>query len=1600
MTDRPLPIRLAVALLALLVAVPPGAVAQAAEAGASPRLSPFREGLRGERLAEEMGRLGGDPTRILLRDWAFDPLTERLPRLSALLEPGTARTAYRVVQFLGPVDGAVRDALRAGEAAGVLRIAHYVPNNAFVVRVEGPAGEQALAALPNLRWSGPWSPAFKVAGELARLDFELPEETTLNIDLFPGEEVDRILRQVKSSDKQIRVTHVMGRESRGRIRATLPTANLPQALANLASIEGVATVDRWVAPELLNNASIWVVQNYDTVNTTNYALSATIWNHGLTGTGQIVAVCDSGLDSDMCFFKYAAGGTTDSQSLVPPATGTIDAAKKVIAYYVIPGAAAYDESASAYHGTHVAGSVAGDNFATLSTPTAGGHDSGDGMAPNAKIVFQDVGSSTGLSGLAGDLTNMFTQARNAGARIHTNSWGADVPVYTADALDMDEFMWRNEDMIFLVAMGNSGSSPGDGSIGAPATAKGIVSVGATVHGTSSNASNMTTYSRGPVSDGRRKPDVVTPGSGIVSASGTASHTDNNCSTKSMSGTSMATPTTAGSLALLRQYYVDGWYPSGAKVAADSRTPSGALMKATLVNGALPLTGTDPLGGAAVSKIPSMDQGYGRTHLENALFFSGDTLRQRVWDVRNADGLTTGQTHTYTVTIGAGQPLRVSLAWTDPEAATSTGLHLVNNLDLEVEGPGAGTIYKGNVYTNGFSTTGGTADNLNPVEQVWIQAPGAGTYTVRVKGTNVPGTWTAPGSDRQGYGLVASFASAGCTPAATVAPTGLTATDNGATGVQLSWNAAAGATGYNVYKVLGNCGTPGASFALLGTTTGTSYLDTKANGGNACAYVVRPIDGCSEGPASACATATYTGNCAIDPVFAGATGAVNNPLPAACRITVSWGSSTSSCLTAPTVKYNVYRGTNPVFVPAPANRVATGLSGTSWDDTTVSSGTTYYYVVRAEDSTTANGGPANGGNEDNNANRQRATALSSASAGTGTWTDDGGDSIAALLAEYPWRVTAADNHTPGGAYCYRSSRDGWNYEPGLCSSIRTPDLKLVSGQPHSLTFWARYNFEYQWDGLVVEISSDGGANWTDLGSVMTPTYPTTLSQTQGNGCNFATSKSAFTGPNGNGAPTAWTQYTANLATWDNQTVRVRWRYAADNGLEFEGFYLDDLSITNVEKPAGCAPHLALQSTSWTDDCGAGGAGDGNGFVDPGEVITLSAVALNDGNSTETAVSGTLAALTPGVTILDGSASLPNIALGGTGASAAPHLQFLLSPAAACSGDLDFDLQLASSGGSWTYPVSIPVGNQSPVVTTLLSENFEGATFPPSGWSVVDGSTGGGAAATWTSANPGARTITAPLAGKVAIVDSDNAGSSVTQDEQLITPVLDCTGATAVTVEFDHQFRQYGAEKCDVDVRSSLTGGNWVNAARYTNTSDGYTTPVHKTVTITSQAAGASNVEVRFRYYDAQYEWWWMIDNVSVKKSSPALGCVTCPAASGPKPVPDGDTVPGTAMRGYENGANVRVTWASGSCLSSDYNVYWGSLGAFGAFTGGSCAVGTSGDVASVGVPADAWWIITGTSGSEVASFGKDSSNAERTVTGWGAGGTCPSQSTKNVLGSCP
>lgn len=542
-------------------------------------------------------------------------------------------------------------------------------------------------------WSSPLHPAYRLAPEL--LAGTGPMQ--LSVLGFAGGDVATLVAEATAAGATVREQH----EQIGRW-LLLVTAT-PDVLRRLASAKSV----QWIEPEGVvterNDTTSWTIQ-------TGVSGNRRIWNLGLRGEGQVVGHQDSSIPTGSCYFSDPANAIGPSH--------------RKIVYRSGPGT-------GSSHGTHTAGTAVGD------AQPVNGSTANRGMAYLAKIATSSDYSAAVWSARA-------TTHLGVGARVHTNSWGDDsTTAYNAHCNAIDAFSWANEGNLVLFAETNLSTLKN------PENAKNLVAVGNGQNGASAN--NKSGGGAGPTADGRRKPDLMAPGQNIVSA-GTGS-----CSTNTLTGTSMACPAATGAAALIRQYFVDGFYPSGVATPTDGFEPTGALIKAVLVNTSADMTG--------VAGYPSNDEGWGRIVLDETLHFAGDVGRMWAIDVRRAQGLATSGQREFAIDVtDALRPLEITLAFTDFAGTVNAANPVVNDLDLVVVAPN-GTQYFGNVFTSGWSAAGGVADAKNNVERVAVQSPVAGTWTVRVRGINVP-------QGPCGYALAASGRIAAGFSAASVANYGV------------------------------------------------------------------------------------------------------------------------------------------------------------------------------------------------------------------------------------------------------------------------------------------------------------------------------------------------------------------------------------------------------------------------------------------------------------------------------------------------------------------------------------------------------------------------------------------------------------------------------------------------------------------------------------------------------------------------------------------------------------------------------------------------------------------------------------------------------------
>eukprot|EP01025_Chloroclados_australasicus_P058013 TRINITY_DN725_c0_g1_i3.p1 TRINITY_DN725_c0_g1~~TRINITY_DN725_c0_g1_i3.p1 ORF type:complete len:1105 (+),score=142.03 TRINITY_DN725_c0_g1_i3:113-3316(+) len=245
--------------------------------------------------------------------------------------------------------------------------------------------------------------------------------------------------------------------------------------------------------------------------------------------------------------------------------------------------------------------------------------------------------------------------------------------------------------------------------------------------------NIASFSSfGPTEDNRIKPDIVALGEAIRSAYGDRDLHNKNCQTAQLTGTSMSTPVIAGAILLIRQYYQDGFYPNGIKSQANAFNPSSALVKATLLNGAVDLQGVAETG-LPLEPSPSIKQGWGRVNLATTLALPDSQFT--LWVEQN-NSLATNVNHQYCVKIPMEveteymHPLSVTLVWTDyPAELQSVNGTLVNDLDLKViSPPGLPRSTRGPAPD---------PDRRNNVEREIVRLPVQGaSYMVLVSGFDV------------------------------------------------------------------------------------------------------------------------------------------------------------------------------------------------------------------------------------------------------------------------------------------------------------------------------------------------------------------------------------------------------------------------------------------------------------------------------------------------------------------------------------------------------------------------------------------------------------------------------------------------------------------------------------------------------------------------------------------------------------------------------------------------------------------------------------------------------------------------------------------------
>lgn len=572
-----------------------------------------------------------------------------------------------LVQFDRPLTDADRQSL----AANGLELISYIPNFTYTVHLEIEIDE-SFANQHGLRWLGEIYPDDKISpnitelgiGDWARRGGDLVE---FKIVLHDDEDLDYWAQEFEN---QFNAEIVGLARSINTVELIVPELSYLQ----ISEIDAVIWIELDAPPPVVEN-------NIARVNTGAEVLQQAPYN--LTGFGVTVAEWDGGS-------VYAPHDDLIGRITLRDGAGFSD------------------------HATHVAGTVLG----------TGAHAGGTyaGMAPEALMASYLWWFSIS------EMEEEYTDAINfMGASIATNSWGygsaINVPAcegvlgnYYTENTAIDNIVRGSQGTPITIcwSAGNSRSTSSSscgslgfiyGTIGALATAKNIITVGAI----SSGSSAMTSFSSwGPTDDGRLKPDVCGPGCTLRSCAVDGDYW-NAC------GTSMSCPAIAGTIAIIRDAVMSSGQPYPV-------LPS--TIKGILINTADDLGNTGPdysFGHGRVNGVEAVD----KIVIGEPSYVENQT--------------TTGTVHVYDLTVPSGAArLKVTLVWSDPGGQGIAGKDLVNDLDLELIDPFAITELPwvldpdnpSNLATKGV-------DRLNNVETVEIESPTPGLWKARVSGFNIP-----------------------------------------------------------------------------------------------------------------------------------------------------------------------------------------------------------------------------------------------------------------------------------------------------------------------------------------------------------------------------------------------------------------------------------------------------------------------------------------------------------------------------------------------------------------------------------------------------------------------------------------------------------------------------------------------------------------------------------------------------------------------------------------------------------------------------------------------------------------------------------------------
>lgn len=591
------------------------------------------------------------PNTVAFRNGAktFTSVSDTVPIATALARGQFGNHSYVLLRFSQLPDARQR---QTWEQAGI-RLYDYIPHNSFLAEVPAsfsPGNLKQIATAGVFTIEAKDKIFSNVARQIGK------PGVLMAVQYFGSLSQASVTEIIKNTGAQVATTKIRPP------RTVFVKASLP-VLEKIAALPFVAAVTAQVMeaqPLTLNNRTIH-----------GMAALQSVTGRNLQGRNVIIGVGDNGDPST----HIDISGRLIMRNPLPPAN----------------------------HSTQVTGAAVGGGILNPRQR---------GMAPEATAISQYYSDI---------LVNAPIFHNDLDMVLTCNSYYSGLPLCEGDgeynilSVFVDNQLQTYPELLHVFAAGNDGAgtcSPYPPSYATVKsgfqTAKNVLTVGG-IDNINQTIHNIA--SRGPVYDGRLKPEIVAGSANVISTIRFNGYTGDW-------GTSMAAPTVTGAMALLQERY---------RQLHGGAFPPAALLKAVVCNGA------DDVGNPG----PDYTFGFGTLNarhavemLENNWYFTGSV---------NHSG-----TVNFTINnVPAGNyQLKVMLYWVDPAGSPIAATSLVNNLDLTVTAPG-GTVHRPLIlnpdpaHVSDHATEG--IDNLNNIEQVVIKNPTAGDYTVTVTGTNIPTT---------------------------------------------------------------------------------------------------------------------------------------------------------------------------------------------------------------------------------------------------------------------------------------------------------------------------------------------------------------------------------------------------------------------------------------------------------------------------------------------------------------------------------------------------------------------------------------------------------------------------------------------------------------------------------------------------------------------------------------------------------------------------------------------------------------------------------------------------------------------------------------------